>query len=82
MIDHQGINRQEAGEASGDRTSNIFGDNEDGAGGYTFFISAEMRRRLQLIVAERVLAAVDDRTMIGVWIVGMAMRGYSECFCV
>jgi len=46
MIDHQGINRQEAGEASGDRTKQVlFGDNEDGAGGYTCFISAEMKRR-------------------------------------
>ena len=48
MIDHQGINRQEAGEAPGDRTKQciICGDNEDGpAGGYTCFISAEMKRR-------------------------------------
>ena len=46
MIDHQGINRQEAGEAQEIGLSNVlFGDNEDGAGGYTCFISAEMKRR-------------------------------------
>ena len=37
-------------------------------------ISAEMKRRLQLIE----LAAIDDRTMIGVLIFGMATWGYSE----